>query len=134
NKTFREDLYYRLNRLPIFIPSLKERLLDLPELIQHIIYKINQDYGRHVRSIAEDALSDLKQHHWPGNIRELENVIGRAMIYMDMNEEVIKRKHIPDIVAAPTKAADQSVILQTEGLSLQQAVEDYEKGFISKVY
>src|SRR5690625_7383603 len=59
NKTFREDLYYRLNRLPIFIPSLSERLSDLPELIEHIIHKVNQDYGRNVHMIAEAALQDI---------------------------------------------------------------------------
>lgn len=133
NKSFREDLYYRLNRLPIFIPSLRERLSDLPELIQHIIHKINQDYGRNVRSIADEALQDLNLHQWPGNIRELENVIGRAMIYMDMNEEVIKSKHISDLVVVPTKVVNDSV-LKTEGISLQKAVEGYEKRFISNVY
>src|SRR5699024_12794565 len=89
-KTFREDLYYRLSRLPITIPPLKERLADLPILVQRIIQKINQDYGRNVKSISEDALSILNNYHWPRNVRELEDVIGRAMIYIDMNEEVIE--------------------------------------------
>src|SRR5690625_332434 len=132
NKTFREDLYYRLNRLPIFIPSLSERLPDLPELIEHIIHKVNQDYGRNVHTIADGALQDLTEHHWPGNIRELENVIGRAMIYMDLNEEVIQRKHIPDLFMGPAKISHS--VLQTDGRSLQEAVESYEKSFIADVY
>ena len=132
NKTFREDLYYRLNRLPIFIPSLSERLPDLPELIEHIIHKVNQDYGRNVHTIADAALLDLTEHHWPGNIRELENVIGRAMIYMDLNEEEIQRKHIPDLFMGPAKISHS--VLQTDGRSLQEAVESYEKSFIADVY
>src|SRR5690625_3683467 len=132
NKTFREDLYYRLNRLPIFIPSLSERLSDLPELIEHIIHKVNQDYSRNVHMIADAALQDLTEHHWPGNIRELENVIGRAMIYMDLNEEEIQRKHIPDLFMGPEKISHS--VLQTDGRSLQEAVESYEKSFIADVY
>src|SRR5699024_2813683 len=85
NKTFREDLYYRLTRLPITIPSLKERLADLPDLITRIIQKINQDYGRNVKQVSDEALKMLQSYPWPGNVRELENVIGRAIIYMDVS-------------------------------------------------
>ncbi|MEC5422305.1 sigma 54-interacting transcriptional regulator [Virgibacillus sp. C22-A2] len=134
NKSFREDLYYRLNRLPIFIPSLYERMSDLPELIHHIIQKINQDYGRNVRSISNEAIIELKAYHWPGNIRELENAIGRAMIYMDMNEEIIKKQHLPELETITTK--DTAVIDNhlPANHSLQQAVEEYEKDFISTIY
>src|SRR5690625_3531564 len=64
NKTFREDLYYRLTRLPIYIPALQERLEDLPELAAHIILKLNQDYGRKVRQISGEALLKLTSYHW----------------------------------------------------------------------
>ncbi|PAV29118.1 sigma-54-dependent Fis family transcriptional regulator [Virgibacillus profundi] len=134
NKTFREDLYYRLNRLPIFIPSLDERLTDLPDLIEHIIQKTNQDYGRNVQSISDAALSVLKKNHWPGNIRELENVIGRAMIYMDLNEEIINEKHISYLNMVSSKNNIDSSIQTANGNSLQQAVEQYEKEYISNVY
>jgi PAS domain S-box-containing protein len=133
NRSFREDLYYRLNRLPIFIPSLKERTADLPELIRYIFYKINEDYGRNVKGISDEALGALYIHDWPGNIRELENVIGRAMIYMDLNEEIIKRKHIPDLV--PRKFQEDTITSANQGdTSLQTAVEAYEKTFISEAY
>src|SRR5690625_301714 len=59
-KEFREDLYYRLNRLPIYIPTLKERITDLPDLVDHLIAKINQMYGRNVSSITNEALADRK--------------------------------------------------------------------------
>lgn len=134
-KTFREDLYYRLNRLPIFIPSLKERKEDLPELIQHIIQKTNQDYGRKVLSISEAALTNLEHYDWPGNIRELENVVGRAMIYMGMNEEVIKSEYIPDL--SVSHSTDNKLVynyVSTENKTLQTAVEKYEKNFIAESY
>ncbi|ASK63251.1 sigma-54-dependent Fis family transcriptional regulator [Virgibacillus phasianinus] len=134
NKTFREDLYYRLNRLPIFIPSLQERIEDLPELIPHLIHKINQDYGRNVHQIDQEAMNLLKSYHWPGNVRELENVLGRAMIYMDSNEEVIKLQHIPRL------NPDNAVRLQdikkfdvNQG-TLQDAVEKFEETYIKQVY
>lgn len=132
--TFREDLYYRLNRLPIFIPSVKERLSDLPDLIQHIIQKINQDYGRNVQSISTEALNKLKQYHWPGNVRELENVIGRAMIFMDMNEEIIDKKYIPALQALsiPVKSSVHERI--EDESTLQEAINHFEKAYISKVY
>ncbi|WP_010530908.1 sigma 54-interacting transcriptional regulator [Lentibacillus jeotgali] len=132
NRTFREDLYYRLNRLPIYIPTLKERLEDLPELIDYLIQKINQDYGRDVKSIDDQAIDYLKDYHWPGNVRELENIIGRAMIYIGMNEDVITKEHIPDLMPfgnphqQPGKKAE---INQT----LQNAMEAYEKEYISEV-
>ncbi|SHF59269.1 sigma 54-interacting transcriptional regulator [Ornithinibacillus halophilus] len=136
NKTFREDLYYRLNKLPIFIPSLQERIDDLPDLIQHIIQKINQDYGRNVRAISGDALDVLQSYSWPGNVRELENVIGRAMIYMDMNEEIIKRNHIPNLQSFLSKTS--SIPNQNNHNDyqdpLQSAIEQYEKDYILNVY
>src|SRR5699024_9785546 len=81
DKTFREDLYYRLNIHSIIIPSIRERLDYLTDLIYHTIEKLNLEYGRNVRPISDKALHNLKQHRWDGNIRELENIIGRAMIY-----------------------------------------------------
>ncbi|MYL46913.1 PAS domain S-box protein [Virgibacillus halodenitrificans] len=134
NKTFREDLYYRLNRLPIFIPSLQERVSDLSELVHHIIVKTNQDYGKNVKSISNEALAELKKYNWPGNIRELENVIGRAMIYMDINEEVIQLEHLPEL-GVTTKVSNQPTVNDlTEAQSLQLAVERYERSYIAKIF
>ena len=132
-KTFREDLYYRLSRLPITIPPLKERLADLPILVQRIIQKINQDYGRNVKSISEDALSILNNYHWPGNVRELENVIGRAMIYMDMNEEVIEQIHLPAMTQT-NKVLPMSLEDINTSHPLQKAMERYEKEYIKIAY
>lgn len=133
NHSFRKDLYYRLTRLPIYIPPLKERMEDLPLLVNHIILKINQDYGRNVRGISDDALHVLKQYDWPGNVRELENIIGRTMIYMDMNEEIIQREHIPNLEISQN--GHSAAMLQTrEARSLKEATEQFERDYIQMMY
>lgn len=78
--SFREDLFYRLNVIPIFLPSLVDRKDDLESLIRMFIRKFNQTHGKKITSLAPDALSVLKKYNWPGNIRELENVIEHAFI------------------------------------------------------
>src|SRR5712692_4702197 len=78
--TFREDLYYRLNVLPINIPPLRERKEDIPYLAQHFVKKLKEDLGTPVESISEAAIQRLLEYHWPGNVRELENVIERSMV------------------------------------------------------
>ena len=78
--TFREDLYYRLNVLPINIPPLRERKEDIPYLAQHFVKKLKKDLGSAVESISESAMQRLLEYHWPGNVRELENVLERSMV------------------------------------------------------
>ncbi|MGB9903624.1 MAG: sigma 54-interacting transcriptional regulator [Desulfotomaculales bacterium] len=97
---FREDLYYRLNVLPIFIPPLRERPEDICVLADFLLKKLNQEYGRNVSGISAEALSCLKKYHWPGNVRELENVLGRAVINMKRSERTIEAKHLPDLCPA----------------------------------
>ncbi|HLR54551.1 MAG TPA: sigma 54-interacting transcriptional regulator [Pseudogracilibacillus sp.] len=132
NQTFREDLYYRLNRLPIFIPSLKERGSDLEELIQYFITKVNQQYGRSVTTLSKEALMKLKKYKWPGNVRELENVICRAIIFMDQTASTILREHLP--VLENIDRSPQTPAVTIEGQSLQKATETFEKQFIRDVF
>jgi PAS domain S-box-containing protein len=95
SRTFREDLYYRLNVIPIRIPSLREHKEDILPLAEHIIFKLNQEFGREVRKISGEALQDLRAYDWPGNVRELENVLGRAMISMRLQDRVMDLEHVP---------------------------------------
>lgn len=94
---FREDLYYRLNVLPIHIPPLRKRKKDFHHLILHLIKKFNQEYGRSVEEIDIEALNKLKTYDWPGNVRELQNIIGRSMINMKYSETIIKEEHLPKL-------------------------------------
>ena len=79
-KEFREDLYFRLNVFPIEVPPLRGRKDDIPLLIEHFVDKFNKAYGKSIKYITDDAMSQLKAYKWPGNIRELENLIERASI------------------------------------------------------
>ena len=77
---FREDLYYRLNVVPIDLPPLRERKQDIPALAQHFLERYAEDTGNRVRGLTSGAIEKLESYHWPGNVRELENIIQRAMV------------------------------------------------------
>jgi PAS domain S-box-containing protein len=96
---FREDLYYRLNVIPIFIPPLRQRTEDLPGLTEVLLRKLNQEYGRSVTRVAPEVMDAFKQYRWPGNVRELENVLGRAMMNMRYQDDVVRVEHLPPMVA-----------------------------------
>ncbi|HZG60445.1 MAG TPA: sigma 54-interacting transcriptional regulator [Anoxybacillus sp.] len=134
--TFREDLYYRLNRMPIYIPPLRARKQDIPALCQHLIRKLNQDYGRNVEGLTEEAIRYLLLYDWPGNVRELENVLGRAMIFMKFNEVLIDVKHIPTL-RMPSNENDLATGFSNdddaEGQTLAEMVEKYEARMIERV-
>ena len=82
---FREDLYYRLNVIPIHIPALRERRDDIPLLVQHFIDAFNEELRTHCKGMRKDALENVVAHAWPGNVRELRNVIERILILEDKN-------------------------------------------------
>ena len=78
--TFREDLYYRLNVVPVNLPPLRERKEDIPHLVDHFLQKFATDTGHRARSLSPGAIDKLQKYHWPGNVRELENIIERSMV------------------------------------------------------
>lgn len=137
-KRFREDLYYRLNVLPISIPPLRFRKEDLPLLARHLIKKFNQEYGRNVEEIDEDAIRVLMDYDWPGNVRELENVLGRAMINMNFSERRMKREHLPPLFGLAAISGKRSpAVCEKSGdemESLQEVLARTEREYIEKVY
>lgn len=98
--TFREDLFYRLNVIPIFLPSLLDRKDDLDSLINIFIKKFNVAHGKHITGVAVDALAVLKRYDWPGNIRELENVI-EHMFIME-NSTLLTISAVPESILSAT--------------------------------
>jgi DNA-binding NtrC family response regulator len=80
---FREDLYYRLNVFPIWVPPLRERLEDVPELVRHFVARFAAEEGKRIDGIEPDALAMLERYSWPGNIRQLENAVFRAVVLAD---------------------------------------------------
>ena len=122
---FREDLFYRLNVVPFFVPPLRERKQDIPLLVREFLKEFGRQYGRPRMEIGEDALEALGKYHWPGNVRELKNVIERVLI---LNPRVlrIERKHLPPLTHKTGARATE------EFLSLQQARDAYEREYIQK--
>lgn len=108
---FREDLYYRLNVIPIIIPPLRYRKEDLAAVSTHIILRQNQAFGRNVESIADAAIEVLTNYDWPGNVRELENTIGRAMINMGFQESTLMAHHLPVMHSTSFKPGTRSLPL-----------------------
>ncbi len=128
--SFREDLYYRLNRMPIFIPPLRERKDDIEQLAVRLIEKMNQEYGRHVEGVTDAGLASLMDYRWPGNVRELENILGRAMIFMNKNEIFIDAKHLLGLTNGLAPDKKQGETLSSDGRTLTEQVEEYEKKII----
>jgi transcriptional regulator with PAS, ATPase and Fis domain len=125
--SFRQDLYYRLNRMPIFIPSLRERKGDIPQLAGYLLQKLNQDYGRNVEGLTSEAMDVLRQYDWPGNVRELENVLGRAIIHMKHHEHHIDSENLQVFETVPIHTLEAAPE-ETQPLSNQ--IEEYEKKII----
>lgn len=125
--TFREDLYYRLNRMPIHIPPLRKRKEDIPLLCERLLQKINQEYGRNIEGLTAGAIDKLMVYDWPGNVRELDNILGRAVIFMSYHETVIGGSHVPMLVgdSKPQNQEGTGELMDTT-MTLPQLVEEFE--------
>jgi two-component system nitrogen regulation response regulator NtrX len=133
---FREDLFYRLNVIPFFVPPLRDRKEDIPLLVKEFLQEFGQQYGRARVEMNEDALDALKKYHWPGNVRELRNLVERVMI-LNPKIQRIERKHLPMLVyreAGKTagQSAGQSSGRGEEFATLLEAREAYERDYILK--
>ena len=132
---FREDLFYRLSILPINIPPLRERKEDIPLLVNNFIAKFNDEYGRNIADISNDALKKLMAHDWPGNVRELENIIGRSIIYMNMNEKVIEKIHLPQLYTSQVQNNDNCLLtVYDEVTTLDNVINKAESDYIKSIY
>ncbi|MEW6663223.1 MAG: sigma 54-interacting transcriptional regulator [Bacillota bacterium] len=134
---FREDLYYRLNVVPVYIPPLRHRKTDIPFLVSYLIRKFNQEYGRNVAGISPGALNRLLNYSWPGNVRELENVLGRAIINLGYGQAVIEAEHLPSLVSSLDHQASGRLGKRTEhfhwsGETLEEMRNKWEKEVIAE--
>lgn len=120
---FREDLYYRLNVFPIYLPPLRERMADIPLLAEHFLNKYAGEHQKTVKRLSAPALEMLMQYPWPGNVRELENIIERAVLVCD--EDTVLSVHLP-----PSLQRQEPGASPTSGLSSQ--VEKLEKELITE--
>ena len=128
---FREDLFYRLQVIPIVVPPLRERRSDIPALVQHFLEKHNQQRGGQPCKIADDAMVHLWEYDWPGNVRELENLIERMVILSE--DGMIRVENLPPNIRS--FISDKKIprpTLTEEGIDLNQAVEEFEYRLIDE--
>ena len=104
---FRQDLFYRLRTVPVWLPPLRERSGDIPVLVQHFINRLNIQYNKRVRGVDPKAMSFLKRYHWPGNIRELQRVLEYAFVFV--KGPIITSSHLPEMEEEPREAAPIAV-------------------------
>ena len=135
-ETFREDLYYRLNIVPIYLPPLKERQEDIPLLASHFLRKYAEEMGKTINGFTPEAMERLLRYHWPGNIRELENVIERSVVMVD--EEMVRSEHLVLPKEQEREDAEIQIPLNSEELKelkkhlRERAVEEIERVFVSR--
>jgi two-component system response regulator AtoC len=126
-RTFREDLFYRLNVVPIHVPPLRERRDDIPRLVRHFVKKIGRESRRDVRDVSAGALDALSRYGWPGNVRELENVIHRAVVLA--RGPVIQLQDVPLDVAMP----ETSRLEDAGATPLREACDHFERQYVLRV-
>ncbi len=123
---FREDLYYRLNVFPIFLPPVRERRSDIILLADHFLHKYNDMYQKAVKRISTSAINMMMTYHWPGNVRELENCMERAVL--TSSDSAVHGYNLPP--SLQTSERTHSAILPDAGADLKTLVESYEKEII----
>ena len=126
--SLREDLFYRLNVIPIHLPPLRERREDIPPLVAHFIQKISAELGKSVRGVTPEALAILEQHRWPGHIRELENVIERALVLG--SGEMLEAGALPPDLQRPHDGPDVPLEIPPDGLDLETTLDRIEHRYI----
>jgi len=123
---FREDLFYRLNVIPFYVPPLRERKEDIPLLAKHFLREFSQTYNRRSKEMTDDALDALMRYTWPGNVRELRNLIER-MVIMNPTLAKLERKHLPSLIYRDGGRRNLG-----EFSSLHEARASYERDYILK--
>ncbi|MGQ9695943.1 MAG: sigma-54-dependent transcriptional regulator [Thermodesulfobacteriota bacterium] len=128
-KRFREDLYYRLNVIPIHLPPLRERKSDIPLLANHFLEHFNRTKKKKIKGFTKEAMDKLIKYNWPGNVRELENTIERVVILLD--GDFINPQDLPEKFQNLTRNnLPQEIIIPDEGICLEEAVNEFEKKLI----
>ena len=128
-KKFREDLYYRLNVIPVRIPPIRERKSDIPLLAHHFLDYFNRSKKKKIRAISDEAMESLIGYDWPGNVRELENTIERVVILID--HDIITPQDLPEkFHTLPQSEPPTLLEIPEEGISLDSAVNEFERNLI----
>ncbi len=124
-KNFREDLFYRLNVIKIELPPLRDRKEDIPLLVKHFLDIYGQENKKEILGLSEDVLEIFEDYDWPGNIRELENLIERAVVLT--KSKIITRNTLPPFLLTTTKKEQQPVLALDNQLNLKEQIQSYQK-------
>ena len=126
---FREDLYYRINVVPISVPPLRDRSGDLPLLIDHFLRIYCAANNRALKQLEPEALEILEDYSWPGNVRELENVIQRLVVMND--SPVIKASHLPQQLLYSSNASQEAILIPEDGVDFDAEMERIELAYLT---
>ncbi len=130
--TFREDLFYRLNVIPVQLPALRERREDVPLLVQHFVEKLSVDSGRGAVTVSQEALRRLMAYQWPGNVRQLENVVERALAFNHGRSQLDVQDLPPEIQSQPAPVDSSLVWFPDDGLDFASYIEGVELSLIRR--
>jgi DNA-binding NtrC family response regulator len=130
---FREDLYYRLNVIPIRVPPLRERVSDIPLLVVHFLQEFSKKKKKSAKRLSPQAMDLLIRYPWPGNVRELENLMERLVIFTEGN--VVEVEDLPQRfreIGSMGVPGAESIDFPADGLNLPQALQEFERRLILK--
>ena len=125
---FREDLYYRINVVPIFVPPLRDRPGDLPLLVDHFLRVYCAANNKPLKQLEPDALEIMEDYAWPGNVRELENVIQRLVVMSDSH--VIRATHLPQQLLYSSSASQEAILIPEEGVDFDAEMQRIELAYL----
>jgi len=128
---FREDLYYRLNVIPVHLPPLRERRDDIPLLVQHFLEKFRSG-GAAVVTVSQEAMRQLMSYNWPGNVRQLENATERAVAFGGSRGQIEAADLPPEVAGAQANGVNASFALPDEGVDLDALVTNIERELIQR--
>jgi DNA-binding NtrC family response regulator len=126
---FREDLYYRINVVPIFVPPLRDRHGDLPLLVDHFLRVYCTANNKPLKQLEPDALEIMEDYSWPGNVRELENVVQRLVVMND--SPVIRAAHLPQQLLYSSNASQEAILIPEEGVDFDAEMERIELAYLT---
>jgi two-component system response regulator PilR (NtrC family) len=128
--TFRQDLFYRLDVIRIRLPPLRERREDIPLLVDHFVRKFSAEHGRKVAGLDTEAMQALIAYHFPGNVRELENLVERAVILAPSDRLTLDAFPTLGGVSAAAPCLNHAPFVPETGLDLERVVEDFERSIL----
>ncbi len=126
---FREDLYYRINVVPIFIPPLRERNGDLPLLVDHFLRIYSTANHRALKQLEPEALEIMEDYSWPGNVREVENIVQRLVLMND--SPIIRAEHLPQQLVSSSTAGQEAILIPEEGVDFDEEIERIELAYLN---